>query len=661
MKIRNKMISVALTCLLLGSTLASCAEEQVQTETSEADVWVGRGVHTATVEETNDYIVKNGRTDYALLLPKNPKQYEIYAAELINEYMELSVGVTFPIVYATGTETSASGKYISIGDTPLMRATGISLDQEKFGSAGFRLLTKDDDVYISGSRKGRRQGTYYGAQEFLRYTMNWEAYSYDEVQYNILNEVELAKYDVVEIPEFEDRRIRTKELVASDEYNRLLRLEITDESMLPLGAAHSHLKVLSYDKYGAAHPEWFVTITDISTGKVIPKALCFSNEEMTDAFVEELVKRFEAYPDNNFAHLGIMDTGEYCKCENCETWRTENDTNIAGQSVDFTNRVCRKTNELIKRIDPMRSVELQLFAYNHCTAPPVKPENGKWVPDSPLVVPDDNVYVWYAPILANWSETITSPLNQTFKDYLDGWSVLCDNGNLSVWQYNTNFNNILCMHKNFDTEATTLRAYADAGVTRMYMQGHGNVYQAGMIELRNYVHAKLMWNPNLNYNELANEFIEHYYGPAAEDISEMYLKQTSYYEYLHSRTPSEETPRLSGGLRVDLIDKKYWSFSYVDNIKNIMENAYESLKPLEKTNKAEYDKYYWRVGAAYMENLLLQMELYQLNYGKEYTYYVIDLMSAIAQHHGYTTTVESTNSSAGLLTGYYAKWRATYA
>ena len=177
--------------------------------------------------------------------------------------------------------------------------------------------------------------------------------------------------------------------------------------------------------------------------------------------------------------------------------------------------------------------------------------------------------------------------------------------------------------------------------------------------MRNYVHAKLMWNPNLNYNDLANEFIQHYYGPAADDIAEMFYKQTSYYEYLRSRTPSEETPRLSGGLRVNLVDTKYWSFGYVDNIKNIMEHAYESIKPLESKDKKAYNKYYWRVGSAYMENLFLQLELYRTVYGKEYTYYAIDLMSSIAENYGYTTTQE--REASGLLVNYYKKWRATYA
>ncbi|MBQ3506217.1 MAG: DUF4838 domain-containing protein [Clostridia bacterium] len=660
MKKTNKFISLLLGVCSVSAVFVSCAEAAEEAETqSEVDVWTGRGIHTATVSETDEYIVKNGTTDYVLLLPEQPKEYEIYAADLINEYMQLSLGVQFPVAYSTGEEDASDGKFISIGDTALMRASGVSVSQEKFGMAGFKLFTRGDDVYATGSRKGIRYGTYYAAQEFLRYAMDWEVYSYDEIQYDILKDLKLYDFDVVEIPEFETRGLRTRKLQENPEYRRLLRLEIEDEYSLPFGASHSHLKILTYEKYGGLHPEWFVQEADDKTGEMKVHALCLANEEMTSAFVDELVGWFERYPEINFAHLGIMDTAVYCKCEACEKWRTDNNTGTSGQMVDFTNRVCRLTNERIKKLDSARSVELQMFAYSHCTEPPVHAENGEWVADSPLCIPDENVYVWYAPIYANWSEAITSAPNATFKEYLDGWSVLCTHGNLNIWQYNTNFNHILSLHKNFDIESTSLRAYSDAGATRMYMQGQGNVFQAGLIEMRNYVHAKLMWNPNLNYNDLANEFIQHYYGPAADDIAEMFYKQTSYYEYLRSRTPSEETPRLSGGLRVNLVDTKYWSFGYVDNIKNIMEHAYESIKPLESKDKKAYNKYYWRVGSAYMENLFLQLELYRTVYGKEYTYYAIDLMSSIAENYGYTTTQE--REASGLLVNYYKKWRATYA
>lgn len=658
MKRLKRTISLLLTGLLLGTTLTSCVVNQNQTETSgDADVWVGRGVHTATVEETNDYIVKNGRSDYVLLLPEEPKKYETLAADLINQYLQLSLGITLPVVYSTGGEAGESGKYISLGDTSLMRLSGISVDQEKFGSAGFRIVTKGNDVYISGSRKGHRYGTYYGAQEFLSLTMDWEAYSYDEVQYNTLNELKLSNYDVVEIPEFDSRHVRTQLLENNPEYLRLLRMDDPGESELPIGTGHNHMRWMPYSKYGAEHPEWY-KMEELAGGQTKPIALCLSDEDMTSEFANVLVEWFHEYPDCNMALSGISDSNIYCDCDNCVAWCTENNTTISGQLIDFTNRLCRKTNEILQQTEPYREISIKTFGYSYAIAPPVHPEKGKWVPDSPLVIADPNVYIFYAPIHMNWSEAITSSVNQTFKDYLDGWSIICHDGNIDVYQYNTNYNNILCMHKNFDTETATLRAYSDAGATRMDMVHHGNRAQAGMIELRNYVHSKLMWDLSLNYNDLAYEFIEHYYGDAAEDVLEMYQKQTSYYEYLRSRTPTEDEPRLSGGLRVGIMNAKYWSFSYVDNIKNIMERAYESIKPLESKDKAQYSKYYWRIGAAYMENLLMQMELYRTNYGKEYTYYAIDLMQSIAEYHGYTQTAEANNST---LASYYEKWRATYA
>ena len=658
MKRWNRMISVALTGLLLGSTLASCVVTQPQTEKpGEADVWVGRGTHTANVEETNDYIVKNGRTDYVLLLPEEPKQYEMLAADLINEYMQLSLGVTFPVVYSTGAETAESEKYISIGDTSLMRLSGISVNEEKFGATGFRIKTKGNDVYISGTREGYRYGTYYAAQEFLSLTMDWEAYSYDEVQYNVLQDLKLSNYDVVEIPDFEYRHIRTQMLESNPEYMRLMRLESQLEYILPIGSGHNHMKWLPFKKYGAEHPEWYV-MKELEGGVKSPIALCLSNEEMTSEFVNVLVEWFHEYPDSNTALSGMSDSNIYCECENCVAWRQENNTTVSGQLVDFANRLCRQTNAILQQTEPDREIVIKTFGYSYGTIPPVHAENGKWVPDSPLVVADPNVFVYFCPITMNIHESIISPQNQTFKNYLDGWSVICHDNNIDVYQYNTNYNNVLCMHKNFDTETATLRAYSDAGATRMDMVHHGNVPQAGMIELRNYVHAKLMWNLNLNYNDLAYDFIEHYYGPAAEDIAEMYQKQTSYYEYLRSRTDTPETPKLSGGLRLAIVDKKYWPFSYVDNIKNVMERAYESIAPLETKDKSEHSKYYWRIGSAYMENLLMQMELYRANYGKEYTYYVIDLMSSIASHCGLTQTAESKTS---ILSTYYEKWRATYA
>lgn len=647
MKQSKKIIGLMLSCVFAVGTFASCSEPK---EELSAEEWQGRGVHTADIKETDAYVIKNGATEYKLLLPETPELYETEAALLINEYMELACGTTFSIVYSTGEETAESGKYISLGDTSLMRKSGIAVDADKYGSSGFTIVTKGDDIYVSGARHTIRQGTYYGAQEFLYHTIGWRAYSYDEIQYNVLNDVKLCEYKVVEIPEFDWRSIRTYRLQRNPGYTRSLRLNVTDETTMPFGASHSHLKIVTIDEYYAEHPEWF--FFDAESGVSSTKgALCLSNDEMTETFIKELAEWFQKYPDIDFAHVGTMDTNVTCKCNNCIAWLKANQTKYSGQVVDFTNRVARGVNELIQQTEPDRHIVLQMFAYSQATAPPVHEENGEWVADSPLTIPDENVYVQYAPIYLNWSELLTDTKNKTFYDYLEGWSAVCLYDNLSIWQYIINFDYIFFNHKNWDNVTADLRTYSDAGTTRMFMQGTGNTNQAAMVEMRNFVQAQLMWNPSLDYQALVDEFIEHYYGPAAPYISEMYEKMTSYYEYLNANG-------LSGGLRLTLDDAKYWSFAYVDHIKKIMESAFDSLKPLEQKDKTAYDKYYWRVASAYLENLFMQIEYYRVEYGKQYTLEAIDFFEEIIDKWEITQMGERASSA---LTTRISKWRATYA
>ena len=68
-----------------------------------------------------------------------------------------------------------------------MVADGISIAYDKYLDSGFRLLTKNDVLYIAGSRNILRRGTMYAAQEFLKYTIGFKAYAVDEVHYDIRN------------------------------------------------------------------------------------------------------------------------------------------------------------------------------------------------------------------------------------------------------------------------------------------------------------------------------------------------------------------------------------------------------------------------------------------------------------------------------------------
>ena len=200
-----------------------------------------------------------------------------------------------------------------------MRRSGVSVDLNKFGESGFRIVTKNDDVYISGARSALRRGTYYGAQEFLKYTIDWMAYAVDEVQYTESDQMPLYDFDVTEIPEFDSRRYGVYNLTSSVTYQRLMRLSIKDEEGLPL-SGHSHFKILPPETYAPLHPEWYYWEAGSYDSPEAYKngQLCLSNEEMQKEFVNQLVRLFKAYPTVNFAHLGQQDNADPCDCANCK-------------------------------------------------------------------------------------------------------------------------------------------------------------------------------------------------------------------------------------------------------------------------------------------------------------------------------------------------------
>lgn len=649
-----KIFSLFTGICMSMSVLASCNADRNDNgeDNGGRALWKGRGVHTARVEPTNEYVVKDGETDYVLLLPASPTEYEEAAATLINEYMHLSLGVTFPVRYSNGTENTTTGKYVSLGDTSLMRRSGISIDVATYGSSGFKIVTKGDDIYVSGARNSLRAGTYYGAQDFLKHTIGWKAYALDEVKYEVLSDLKLFDFEVTEIPEFDSRRVGVKNLTENLEYQRYMRTEIITENRLDY-SGHSHFEVLPISEYEASHSKWYVWENGYDANSVGAEKhgqLCLTNEEMTQEFIKQVAADFKAKPEADFAHLGQQDNELACHCVNCEAVKAKYNTNDAGLMVMFTNKVARGVTKIIQEDEPDRQLQFEMFAYLGTIVPPTHKEGDKYVADCNEVIPDENVIVQFTPLGANASETMDSQENVKYYSYLQGWRAICDN--ISVWTYNTNFHWLVFNHKNWDTMTADMRMYSDMGVRRFYNQGSVHYSVAQMTEMRIFIESSLMWNSSLNFQELVEEFIAQYYGPAAPYIQQAYDAMTTYYEYINTDLG------LSGSVYIPLNDEKYWSFGYVESIRRLMEKAYESIAYLQETDKATYEKYYWRVGSAYMENLFMQMEYYKENYGKEYSLKAIDLFEDISQRLNVSAMNES---STNKLSSYVSKWRAAYA
>ncbi len=641
MKKITRITSLALGLLLSFGIFSACNDTDNAADQGNVGnvASTASDTHYAKISKRSDYIVKNGQSYYTLVVPKAAERYETKAADLLVEYYEKALGVSMPVI-TDDKATNKDGRYISIGDTTLLQNSGISIPEEKYNSSGFRILTKGNTVYIAGARTMMRRGTYYGVQEFLKHTIDWEAYTAAEIYYQKTDTVEMRNFDVVEIPDFDFRRATYQTNYDNNEYSLMLRMTPRDEEDAFKGLiSHSHFQIIDPNEYYSMHQDWFYTKISVSDSKFTwdqQAQLCLTNEEMTAEFIKNVTQMFIETPKAEFIHIGQADNSFFCNCNDCTKWLKDRDTNEAGLMVDFTNRVARGVTENIKKVDPNRKLTFECFAYLASMKPPTKTTrdgngNKVFVADHPDVIPDENVMIQFTPIAAHNMVPLNHVNNQQFYDYFQGWSAICDN--ISVWNYGSNFRYYMIGLKNWDVVGENFNLYREGGVKNMYEQCAFWHVLLQMREMRLWIYGKMLWNNSLNWNDLAKQFIEYYYGPSAKYVQEYYDYMTTYCEKLR------ETEGYSGNCYFSITDEKYWTFSYVEGGRQIFMRAYEDLKKYE--GSADYDKYYWRLTGEYFENMFMQLEYHMGQYSKAQSYQTLALFKETRGVLGLTLSSES--------------------
>jgi hypothetical protein len=99
-----------------------------------------------------------------------------------------------------------------------------------------------------------------------------------------------------------------------------------------------------------------------------------------------------------------------------------------------------------------------------------------------------------------------------FLDHLQAWAEITDQ--LYIWHYVTNFAHYLMPFPDFDELAADIPRYKKNGVVGIFLEGDGSPGGENA-ELRSYVMARLLWNPNILVDEVIDEFMAAYYGKAA--------------------------------------------------------------------------------------------------------------------------------------------------
>ena len=454
-------------------------------------------------------IAEKGTSRYRIVVASDAIPSERYAAEELQRYLESMNGARLPIV---SDAVPMESREILLGDNAHLQRLKLSIDFNKLGADGFALRTDGKKIIIAG---GRPRGTLYGVYAFLeeKLGVRWFTPEFEVVPK--LARVNLPNLNETQIPALEYREVYWTEMMRDADFAARHRLNgnhyrLTEKhggrAAVYYPFVHSFDMLVPRELY-QEHPEYFPLIDGKRKDGYVQR--CLSNPDVLKIATGRVRQWLQEHREATIISVSQNDTFNYCQCERCKAL-DDAEGSPAASLLRFVNAIA----EDVEGDHP--NVRIDTLAYQYSRKPPK------------TLRPRHNVIVRLCSIeccFAHPLETCSSPENQRFRDDIIAWQPVAPL--LYVWDYTPNFSHYQQPFPNFDALQPNVQFFVKHGVKGLFEEGN---YSGGgngeMGPLRAYVLAKLLWNPYTDVQRHIIEFLNAYYGKAANNIR-------AYLELLH--------------------------------------------------------------------------------------------------------------------------------
>ena len=547
----KKIISLLLGTICVCACFSSCKKEENLAAPRDKYQYT-QGVHDLTAPETDQYMVKSGKSDYKILLPENADSNLTVAESELKYFFEAATGVKLDTVVepAYGLSHSADGKYISLGATQMLSSSEVVINEEALGTQGVRIVTKDKTVYVTS---GTTVGVLNAVYTFLNVVFDYEQFAYDCYTLNKSIDVKLRDFNVTDIPDIE-MRASSSTLMELNPNNVQYRLRTRSwtEYFLPIGdlesgatehVCHNTINVIPREAE-TSRENWFSNQSGEGEGNT---QLCYTargNKEDYDALIDRityvisrsLIRYTPArYPLRNIVAFTHEDNSlVMCRCTTCLEAEKKYGTQ-SGAAIVMANDVAEHLQEwmnLPENAEYKRdNLKVAFFAYAAFVDAPAHYDEaqGKYVINHPDLQMREDVGVYYA---------ISSGLNYQLNLYDESSKEGIENSlkwfdispSVYLWTYNANFGNFMFRTggPNF-YDADAYQFFAAGGADLMFMQGpmpSDNVTSFQMLDI--YLNAKMQWDTTQDINELTKKWFNAMFKEAADVMYELYVQQNNW-------------------------------------------------------------------------------------------------------------------------------------
>lgn len=559
-----------------------------------------------TEPETDDGIPLNELTiggvdikEYTLVVQNGGAACVRNSADELVEFIEKATGFRIP--------ESASEHEIVIGvtdrDTDKITAARADVQLD-----GYTLLMDEGRLYITGSCD---RGTMYGVYCFLEDYIGVRFFAADTTVVINQNPVAIpADIHTTHNPTFEMRDTYWYDM----RYNQTFANHSKDNSFYDSSTPVSDIGG------GIGYAGRFVHTINLLQdlpyqGNVQP---CLTDEAVYQLVLSNVREWLDANPEATIISVSQNDSdpGKLgCQCENCKAI-DDAEGSPMGSLLTFINRIANDIK------DDYPDVYVDTLAYRYTRKPPK------------TVRPADNVIIRLCSIECCFTHPLSDEScykNKDFKKDIEAWAAICDN--LYIWDYTYNAETYFTFFPNFDVLWDNVNFYKDHNVKGVFLEGQQVSVSGEFAELRSYLLAKLLWDPDMTEDEYyahMDEFLQYYYGAGWEKIK----------TYMQDMTAIALT-----NPHVGIFDKGEKMIPFVDptgkqnqrychTMKALWEEAYELAETDEQ--KAHVEKssiqiyYYCHLKGRSGDRKEYLKKVYELceKYGIEYYKYVIPMPDA---------------------------------
>lgn len=481
----------------------------------------------------------DGETDYSIVLGENASESEQWAAAELQHWLKEVSGADFPIHRETD---KIGGPQIVVGFNKRARTIlGSKSSAPEDSNESFTYRNIGQDIVIWG---GRQRGTMYGVMSFLEREMGVRWYTP-----RVTAAPKKDRYTFVLLSHGETPGIRVRNdfyfeafepiWAARNRINGAMSHREQPGGLECYWAVHTFYPLMPPAEFFEAHPEYYSLISGKRTHD--HAQLCLTNPDVLRIIIDRIKKVMTEQPQYLIYDVSQNDWHGACQCDNCQAIAKREESE-SGPVIWFVNQVA----EAIEREFPDKFIGTLAYQYTRKPCKTLRPRH--------------NVVVRLCSIECCFAHDFLScPENESFVRDMKGWAAIAPH--LYIWDYVVNFSHYIMPYPNFRVLQANLQFFRDHNAIGVMEQAAYQSRGGEFAELRAYVIAKLLWNPDCNVEDVINDFMYGYYGRSGQ-----YVRK--YFDLLHGRLTPETHIHL--GLQPD---DKLFSDEFVREAEELFDQA----------------------------------------------------------------------------------------